>query len=370
MKTIPITILLLILNISVIAQMEFLEGFIINSKGDTVKGYIQDNADKHLFRSVNFKIKGNESAISYTPDKLIGFGMSNGEIFISKQISGATENDSSTYFMKCLVSGEATLYVFRRNNNKRTYFIETNDSNFTELLNTISTGHKDGVTYNKYHYEFRGILKFLFQECKVLMPVIDEVKFKLEDIMNLVVDYNLFRRSFDPVKVHLVKEKIVSNEILVSAPVYGERDPSYRFRLSRNIINLDFNQNIVLGYGLEYIHGTNNRKMRTLELKWLAKYQFANTKLKPYAYITLSTFALNRQNSIFYGNNVHYRFIIVNEATIGTGINYNLNGKDVIGFDVTASVLTGISVGISYARQKRKSKSPITPTSSRLAPTF
>ena len=97
----------------VVAQSNLFEqGYMILNSGDTLFGYIQDQAEKeNLFLSVTYSDnQAGENPVTYTPYEVNEYYYEPGFCFVSRD--NTVENDPGKLFLQCLVNGYASLYFY------------------------------------------------------------------------------------------------------------------------------------------------------------------------------------------------------------------------------------------------------------------
>jgi hypothetical protein len=104
MKNTVLAILLGFLTFPVISQIAFVKGYIVNEKGDTLKGEVKINPKKEQdnYSKVFFKDESGTQK-NYKPNKLKGYGFQD-QNYTSMDYEGELK------FYKVLISGEISLY--------------------------------------------------------------------------------------------------------------------------------------------------------------------------------------------------------------------------------------------------------------------
>lgn len=83
-KFLSINLILISISFFATSQEDFHEGYIINNKLDTIKGFIDQNSDN--FYKCKFKFGNNSDIKTFAPSEIKGFRFLNGKYFISKKI--------------------------------------------------------------------------------------------------------------------------------------------------------------------------------------------------------------------------------------------------------------------------------------------
>jgi hypothetical protein len=185
-KYISITILIITLLISktLKAQQSYVEGYVVNVQGDTLRGFLKTG--NQINSKVVFKEKNNQTqTTTYTPEQLNTFFFKpTDEYYYSKTVNinvkpfGESLNlDNSakpvfiqkTVFVNLLSKGAINLYMLDRWDDNYHFFVEKNGSEITELLlikYIINTGEYQGklVTVE----EFKNQLASMLENCPTI----------------------------------------------------------------------------------------------------------------------------------------------------------------------------------------------------------
>ena len=155
------------------------QDFIVLSSGQFVYGEVVRNYNLADYEEVNFKSGGQSSV--YVPSAIQGFGLSNGQVFLSKPLP---ERDEPV-FLQVLFSGPIQLGGY-----KGAYFLD-NGIKYQELKPRYENIDKEGPAYRKYMRPFIGTIKqYLSGDCGVLLfPVIDKAPFNDQAMIRLLSTY-------------------------------------------------------------------------------------------------------------------------------------------------------------------------------------
>lgn len=197
------------------AQINLCEGFYVNLNGDTVKGKVDfqnwlSNPDK-----INFTTSGLDKDIKpLSPNELKLFKFFRKdkfeEFYVSKKMrlelsqsnlsnlsseSKPIWSDSMDLFLKVLVKGRLTLYLYhdniKINNNyvgKDHFFIEDSSGNIEELIYKKYVNSSNVTQLNE---EFKSqLLKKVIDCSKTSIDEINRLQFKYNQIIRAISDYN------------------------------------------------------------------------------------------------------------------------------------------------------------------------------------
>ncbi|RZL46583.1 MAG: PorT family protein [Pedobacter sp.] len=192
----------LILSLSSHAQ-KLTPGFIVSSKGDTTKGFINYRNWKQTPSSVQFVKSESETPKSYAPTDISAFGVDikgitntyrSAEVNIdisSDQIDkldteGAFVDKKVTVFLRVLLVGTYTLYSFE--DHKEHFFIgKSKDINELKFKNFITGKNRTVVNNEQYKAQLTKLLK----DCNLIKPEdITNLPYSSSDIVKLLVDYD------------------------------------------------------------------------------------------------------------------------------------------------------------------------------------
>lgn len=184
------------------AQVNFMEGAIINNSGDTITGFIDWRYKDKNPRFIRFRKLNSKTADEYGPSDIAGF-MVDGEFFVArtvpvivrkerKQVSfDANIFDSQIVekecFLNVLCQGRANLYYLKDEDDQPHYFIET-DTIFDELINTVSF-RNDNFNFLRIE-EFKVQLREYMADCKHITSIIEKTKFTGRSLTELFENYS------------------------------------------------------------------------------------------------------------------------------------------------------------------------------------
>lgn len=170
------------------AQENFLPGYVITSKNDTLKGLINDLGYAKNSRSCNFKQNQDSEIKEYFPEDIKGYKFTDGSYYVSKKIR--MNNQDQIVFLEFLVNGIADLYFLREEINTDHFFIEKSDDQLFELTNTQEFVNKDGQIYTREKKEYIGFFKIAFENCPKIYPLLDELSLDKKSLINITKKYH------------------------------------------------------------------------------------------------------------------------------------------------------------------------------------
>jgi hypothetical protein len=176
-------IALVVLAGAVNAQSDFRDGFIINSKSDTIYGRIDYRGDLLMGKICKFKDVDN-SVITYSADQILAFRFIDGKYYVSKEING------NHHFLEFLINGKVNIYYLRDNDGDH-YFIEKDEYGLNEIffeqeIRTIDDKYR--LYQSKKHI---GLLTYYMQDAPELQRKINGIiKPEHQNLMKLAEDYH------------------------------------------------------------------------------------------------------------------------------------------------------------------------------------
>ncbi len=210
-----VSLVLLLFSLFTFSQQNYLPGYVINTNGDTLKGFIDyRNWDRNP-SEINFKSELENGNRAFTPLDIIEFGVHD-EIYIGRIIDIETSPEMpkrekpdselhlrlDTVFLQALYIGEKSLYHYRLNDGKDLFYISQNSD--LELLvykkylkklqreeaTTIDQiGHYSVLKNNKY----RGQLILYFDDYPIIKERISSTTYTKESIIKLFNQKNSSR---------------------------------------------------------------------------------------------------------------------------------------------------------------------------------
>jgi hypothetical protein len=169
------------------SQTDFRKGYVITNVRDTLFGLVDYREGFNSYKSCDFKEGKNQTAITYGPGSLIGYGFVNDRIYESKELT-LTDQQPQTVFIEVLIKGIVSLYKF-----ESTYWIKKDSEKLYQLINEKKETYLDDKLVLKYSNQHIGILNMLMFDCAELKPAIQKVTLSEKILTSLVEDYNRCR---------------------------------------------------------------------------------------------------------------------------------------------------------------------------------
>jgi hypothetical protein len=165
---------IILFKLSIFAQSDFVPGFVLINKNDTVFGLIDLKDDISNSLKCRFKKTEKDSVRIYSPTQIYGYRFINGKYYVSREII-KTEK-LKTVFVEYLVEGVVDLYFYRDSGNENHYLIGKQNLPIKEISVPNEIIYKDGKMYQKNFFINRNILKFYLQDCPEIYSDIDQLE--------------------------------------------------------------------------------------------------------------------------------------------------------------------------------------------------
>lgn len=193
---------------NVYSQKNFVSGYIVDLTGDTINGLIDYQNWTSNPTNVKFKQVNDSEIILYTPEKILEFGAGD-DIYISRKVK--IENSPNekyqlderpelsiierNVFLKTLVKGEKSIYLFNDKDIKENFYIDT-DSGLSLL---IYKRYLNKVIFNTYQlkyykYEnnsYKNILNRYLNDCSSIDTKINKSSYNQSELLDIFKTYYL-----------------------------------------------------------------------------------------------------------------------------------------------------------------------------------
>lgn len=246
MKKIAIlTIIFYLVQHTIMAQKNFVSGYIVKESGDTVRGKIDDKEWSKSPAKILFLANDGQSKTYNIVNELQGFGIDNKSIYIRKKTSLdvtphsyndllTTNNrmvvEDTTLALKVMVKGKISLYFFHDNNGKEHYFVEKLGEPITELINHEYMMYRSETSEQKVLVKddmFNNQLSDLCEDCSLFNKKKFAYNYTESTLKSVVLEYNSFFGDKEA-KITTKKEKF-SNQFFfqIGAGQYSYRTDNF-----------------------------------------------------------------------------------------------------------------------------------------------
>ena len=174
-KAFLLSIIFFIQLFSVNAQSNFVDGFYINQKGDTVHSKVKYYSNINSYRFCEILTKDGKTT-TYFPNEIKGYGYKNDASYSSNAID--------SLFLKNIIKGEISLYE-----KQNVYYISTKDTVY-QIKNSSELEERNGKTYITNKNVWKGQLYYLARNNAQLNELIDQLYFRKKDLKKFVIQLN------------------------------------------------------------------------------------------------------------------------------------------------------------------------------------
>lgn len=189
------------------SQQNYLPGFIVKLKGDTLRGLINyQNTEKNPL-NVYFRVDMNHAPDIFSPQELQSFAVAD-EIYITATVSinegfyttrdlGTSSQVSlgtGTVFLQTLVKGNKSLYYLEDSKGREQFYIEL-DNRFELLIyhkylkNPDNSGDIAGAKKITEDKRYRGQLSYYLKDCPDMQSELRNLKYSKQSMVKLFREY-------------------------------------------------------------------------------------------------------------------------------------------------------------------------------------
>ena len=268
MKKIFLALLVTIFSIHGYSQISFEKGYYINNTNQKIECFIKNMDWKNNPDNFDFKLTGDAISENIDIRTVKEFGIDNTSKYVRHTVkidrsSEATNQlthdkaplfNEEQHFLKVLVEGKATLYLYESGNLKR-YFFSADSVEFEPLIfkSFLTDANKIGKN-NEFKQQLWNNLK-----CPSFkMTRMEQLEYKNNSLINLFVDYNectdadfvnYENKKKDNLFYVTLRPRFNHSSLLIENPASGAKDT-------------DFGTNSGFGFGVEveYILPFNKNK--------------------------------------------------------------------------------------------------------------
>ena len=166
------------------SQGDFRKGYIVNSTGDTIFGFVQYK-DGHLAnRKCAFSENGKETMAIFEPKDIKAYGFANGKAFETRKVK-IEDEIMMAVFLEVKIRGLVSLYKY-----EKYLLVQRNADSLQRLSNDKTEQIMPGKTTMKYSNQHIAILNTLLFDCPELRERTQKVQLVERHITELIEDYN------------------------------------------------------------------------------------------------------------------------------------------------------------------------------------
>jgi len=161
---------------------DFLPGYAVTAKNDTLKGFILIKDQMFNAGSCVFAESLSGPQKNYTPEDINAYGVDGKAFYYSHAVT--IDGRMHKLFLECLVKGKISLFAFQDR-----YFLKT-ETKVEELMSSNSTVTKGDQVYKVNLPVYKGILQTAMNDCGTIHNHIKETAFTKKDLTRLVMSYH------------------------------------------------------------------------------------------------------------------------------------------------------------------------------------
>ena len=168
-----VTILLCLLSLFTLtgySQSDFVPGYILTNKHDTVFGLIDYRTDKYNSLECRFKKTEKDTVSTFTAVQISGYRFTNSKYYVSRQVK--TQGEQKSLFLEYMVEGVVDLYYYRDLKGDH-YLLGKPNLPIKEISMPNDIVTVDGINYERNILINRNIMKFYLKDCPELFDEID-----------------------------------------------------------------------------------------------------------------------------------------------------------------------------------------------------
>jgi hypothetical protein len=262
-----LSVLFIILTIKSFTQIIFEDGYLINESDQKINCLIKNVDWKNNPEKFEYKISPQDSVRKADIHSIKEFGIIGSSKYIRANVKIDLSSDEvkklnyeknpifqdDTLFLKVLVEGKASLYIYERESLTR-FFYNLNDKSIDQL---VYKRYRVDVNAFAQNIKYKQQL-FVDLVCEdISYDYINQIKYSKEDLMKLFVLYNKCSNSY---YVDYQNKKNLDLFNLSLRPSINYSDLSIKNSTSGIYINFDQRLNFRLGIETEFIFPFNKNK--------------------------------------------------------------------------------------------------------------
>jgi hypothetical protein len=334
-----VTVLLCLLSLFKLvgySQSDFVPGYILINKQDTIFGLIDYRDDKYNSLECRFKKTEKDTVSTFSAAQIYGYRFIDSKYYVSRPIK--IKGEQKTLFLEYLVEGVVDLYYYRDLKGDH-YLLGKQNIPIKEISIPNDIVTIDGTSYERNIFINRNILKFYLKDCPELNYEIDHLyNPRHKTLIQLIKKYHDIHCPHD---VCLIYQKKMPKFRVDIQPIVGYTGINYNGAFG-NLYNIDIYsdkysfQYGVLGY---FWLPLNNEKM-------FFKTGLIINRVRGYEIINSTQTKYLEQSSIIIPVQIHYQFLKSNiTPVISAGL--NIYSTPQIPFGPFAALNLGVNAKIS-----------------------
>lgn len=198
-----LSVLFVVLSLSVAAQKNFVDGYIVKKNGDSLRGQIDYRDWGSNPQQIDF-LDARGNPLTLGTDDLLAFGVGadryechrvhifpysiRPETLISQEDVGSPYD--TTVFLQVVISGKLTLWEYRLPTGVNYYFINGAAGRPDQLRVITWVSNVDGTTHFQQQEVFKNQLTAVMGDCEAVQGKIARTAYMESSLRNLVFSYN------------------------------------------------------------------------------------------------------------------------------------------------------------------------------------
>lgn len=271
-ERITLTILAVFIFQTSFCQENYLPGYIILLKGDTIHGFIDYRNRERNPDKIFFKEKLSDSKTKYAPLDIKEFGVPD-EIYesaiVKTEISSLNANELEfnaelkieidTTFLQTMIQGVKCLYLYRNKFDNDQYYIKK-DISYELLVYKKYLENQEGIKVVTENKRYRGQLSLYLYDCPTIQSKLENTKYEKKSLEDIFLFY--YNCTQSGIKFQKKTEKISTEIGILAGMSLTYLKFSSQFKTFAYLINTDFHQsvNFPIGLFIELILPRNQRK--------------------------------------------------------------------------------------------------------------
>lgn len=252
--------------LSILMQLSVLVGYssvagrdyIVKQSQDTLYGRVEIMSDIEFRTVVNFHDQEGKMT-SYSPGDVIAFYIEEDNRYFEFRVI-LLNNSPAEVFLRCLVKGEVSLFLFRDYEEANTFYYYQRGDFFSPLYNTKVQKSVKGTLYNTYNSEYLITLKNeLVNICPGLLGSVDAVKYEEKALVGFIDKVNQCISPEGRSDIFLVKKNVnISPAISAGAGAdkgWPAKGISFGVGFYQEVKMPELSRIIFISYGLELSYG-------------------------------------------------------------------------------------------------------------------
>lgn len=204
------------ITFSSFSQADYMPGYLLLTKNDTLFGLIDNNSDVTNSKICRFRKSENEQVQEFFPKTIIGYKIIDGKYYLSKDVLVGTQAESR--FLECLVEGTLSLYFYRSGFEDH-YLLEKAELPLKVISFPDKIIYVNNVAQKREYLINRALVRYYMQDYPEMGRDIDQIKDPSHSSLIKLVKKYLEVKC--PNEVCLIYEKKKNKFRMDIQPVFG-----------------------------------------------------------------------------------------------------------------------------------------------------